>query len=167
MTEFKTIEVDADLTDELASCFLEKVSMRPSSEGGCWIWTGYKNRKGYGRIKFNGSMFYAHRISYTLFVAAVPSNRLCCHTCDNPSCVNPKHLFLGTWADNTHDMVAKGRHHEQKKTHCANGHEYTEDNIYWSTRVSRKNPQRKCKICTRAVMNRHNARKRAEKDIQS
>lgn len=76
-------------------------------ESGCWEWTHRKDGKGYGRVGWPPFTF-AHRFSYAAFVG--PLDDLCVlHRCDNPSCVNPDHLFLGTREDNVADMLAKGR----------------------------------------------------------
>lgn len=75
----------------------------------CWEWIGSKDRYGYGHIQLDGWPQLAHRISYQLYVGEIPIGLLICHHCDNPSCVRPDHLFLGTDADNTRDCISKGR----------------------------------------------------------
>lgn len=76
----------------------------------CWIWTGFKNKKGYGRVNINKTPRNAHRVSWIIKNGLIKEGFLVLHHCDNPSCVNPKHLFLGTPKDNTQDMLKKGRH---------------------------------------------------------
>jgi hypothetical protein len=83
------------------------------SESGCWLWTGATRHGGYGVIQHNGRSIGAHRVSYELFREPIPAGLFVCHTCDVPSCVNPKHLFVGTHKDNMHDSWVKGRHRTQ------------------------------------------------------
>jgi hypothetical protein len=76
----------------------------------CWFWIGTKNRRGYGKMCFQGNTTTpAHRVSYQLFKGKIEGNLLVCHTCDVPSCVNPDHLWLGTTQDNKKDQIIKGR----------------------------------------------------------
>ena len=77
----------------------------------CWNWTGSLSKKGYGQISKtrNDGPELAHRLSYRLFVGPIPNGIMVLHKCDNPKCVNPSHLFLGTSGDNTQDMVQKER----------------------------------------------------------
>lgn len=83
--------------------------------GGCWIWTGGRNRSGYGKFSINGKLIIASRAAYTLFKGPVNDNKLICHTCDNPPCVNPAHLWEGTNKENQLDSIKKGRHKSFKK----------------------------------------------------
>lgn len=76
---------------------------------GCWEWQRHKNEDGYGTVRLNGKMWKAHRAAYALFVGDIAADMRVCHRCDNPGCVNPEHLFLGTQLDNIQDMLTKGR----------------------------------------------------------
>jgi len=104
------------------------------SESGCWVWIAGINDKGYGRFKLDGKLFLAHRAAYTIYVGEIPQGINVCHKCDVPECVNPDHLFLGTQKDNIQDSKSKGRHRQLRKTHCPNGHEYNEENTYFSSK---------------------------------
>jgi len=73
----------------------------------CWLWLGYKDPNGYGNLNIGGKAYLTHRVSYYIHFGSIPKGMEICHHCDNPSCVNPKHLFLGTHKDNMHDAIKK------------------------------------------------------------
>jgi hypothetical protein len=80
--------------------------------GECWVWTGHRSPKGYGVFGIRQRKFFAQRIAYQVstLTPAIPGHLRVLHHCDNPPCINPMHLFLGTPKDNMDDMHRKGRH---------------------------------------------------------
>jgi hypothetical protein len=116
----------------------------------CWGWAAAKTAAGYGvlmdkcRAEGRKNIVYMHRLSWTINFGEIPEGMCVCHRCDNPQCTNPDHLFLGTHAENMKDMLDKGRHvsGQAGKTHCKQGHEFTEKN----TRIS-SSGRRVCRSC--------------------
>lgn len=113
----------------------------------CWEWTGKPDGRGYGRIKINGQSKLAHRISWELHNGAIPHHDsyhgICVlHKCDNPKCVNPGHLFLGTNADNVHDRVKKNR---GAFGSSAGNSKLSEDDVAWIRQLG--GPNRKIASC--------------------
>lgn len=83
---------------------------RSITPSGCWEWTGMRDPKGYGYVTVPGKgSRRAHRVSYEEFVGPIPPGLCVMHACDNPPCINPSHLSVGTTRDNMHDMIRKGR----------------------------------------------------------
>lgn len=93
-------------TRSLDEKFWEKVDKKSESE--CWVWLGAITDDGYGSFWSKLS----HRVAWELTYGPIPKGKYICHHCDNPSCVNPSHLFLGTQLDNMQDMVYKGRSYD-------------------------------------------------------
>ena len=88
------------------------------TDSGCWIWVGARLRSGgYGamRLDHDGATVRVHRVAYEHFVGSIPSGMCVCHRCDNPTCCNPQHLWLGTRGDNARDSVRKGRRHRPRQ----------------------------------------------------
>ncbi len=108
---------------------------RVDKTGDCWVWTGSRTSKdparAYGLAYRNGRKVVAHRLAWELtFGTGLPVNVQVCHRCDNPPCVRPAHLFLGSASDNQRDAVSKGRYSQQTNLSatCRNGHPFTPEN---------------------------------------
>jgi len=122
-----------------------KSKLSEPTETGCLLWTASKSNRGYGVFSDGwGKTISAHRFAYQLAKGSIPAGMVVCHSCDNPACCNPDHLWLGTRSDNQRDMVAKGRDAKTRKTHCPQGHAYSDEN----TEVYRN--WRYCRTCQKA-----------------
>lgn len=82
-----------------------------SDPAGCWNWPRRKTVDGYGKFKANGKNIRAHRYAYEQSNGKIPDGMFVCHSCDNPACCNPNHLWIGSLQDNHADMMKKGRWH--------------------------------------------------------
>ncbi len=124
---------------------------------GCHEWLCAKNDNGYGIMRLSVSRErLAHRFSYETEHGAIPRGMEVCHACDNPSCVNPEHLFLATHRANMNDARAKRRLAGQKNTHCKHGHEFTLENTSYNDRG-----QRQCRECRKRESRERMRRKRS------
>lgn len=125
----------------------------------CWEWMGGRNPKGYGVFRPKGKRFIASRAALAIKLGGeIPQGTLACHSCDNPPCCNPAHLWPGTNADNILDASSKGRLRNNRVAACPKGHPYSGRNL-----VIVKGNQRCCLRCKMDMNNAWRRRKRREK----
>jgi len=133
--------------------FTKFVLVDPKTQ--CWNWQGGKHEYGYGQfqMKINGKWraVQGGKAAWLIFRGVVPEGMQVRHKCDNPACVNPEHLELGTHKQNMGDRHTRKTHPFSAKTHCKNGHEFTPENTYLWVRSS-TNTVRKCRQCRRDSM---------------
>jgi len=136
--------------------FLSKVIAK---EKDCWRWSGFINNYGYGEMIINGKSYRTHRISFSIFNGELIDGMVIDHICKNKSCINPDHLRQVTQKFNCLDNSSSPLAENSRKTHCKNGHELTEDNIY------KKKNWRCCLACKKIDHIRHNQKLKEKRRI--
>lgn len=154
------LEVDAEIFRSKADLFWQKVSVGRADE--CWPWNGPRWKGGYGRFQIGlgypkSKTMVASRVAWLLTNGVFHEGMQVCHKCDNPICVNPNHLFIGTQTDNLRDCAAKKRSVNSAKTHCPRGHEYSPENTFYQANGT----QRACRLCLKIRSEERNRRQRA------
>jgi len=140
------------LTDKELSRLLNRYRV---DENGCWIWTGCRDRAGYGIVGLRYRTWFVHRLFHVLFVGPIPNGYVTDHLCRVRACCNPEHLEATTNATN----VRRGRHPRGadspngRRTHCIHGHPFSEENTYIYMENGR--PKRKCRTCIRNRVAQH------------
>lgn len=139
--------------------------VKKGNRSGCWLWTAYKTKLGYGRFFDGTRQINAHRWAYLIRVGGIPDGFVIDHLCRNPGCVNPKHLEAVTQGEN----VRRGESAHAKnwrKTHCKRGHEFTEENTYKGV-TKYGGVARMCRCCRTASITAWNLKVRAEKKAKA
>ena len=120
-----------------------KLSTRSRQDGECIVWTGGKNKEGYGLIRLGDKREMTHRAAYILQVGQIPKDKVIDHLCRNPSCINVEHMELVCEKEN----ILRGRSPSainHNKTHCVHGHEFNESNTWESVKGKRH-----CRECNK------------------
>ena len=154
LAELMASEVDARKEVKLHMRFWSKVDTSGGPDA-CWPWTASTTLDGYGSFGIEGKSYRSNRLVASRLAGKILSpGDVCMHACDNRLCCNPDHIKIGTTKDNMMDMVLKGRHHHQKKTHCPSGHEYSTENtrVYGTHRI--------CKVCQNVNRTKHKQKER-------
>lgn len=122
----------------------------------CWIWVGEKGAGGYGNFMYpvKGKYVNAHKFSYLHHKGHIPDGLVIDHLCRNRLCVNPDHLEAVPGLENIRRGLLA------TKTHCKNGHPFSEENTYWLKRSSKNHAYRVCRACRRTIWNENYRRKR-------
>ena len=140
----------------MGKCVTEETFWDRVSVGGpyeCWEWNRPRRMwDGRGQLRWLGRSSSSSRVAWSLWAKVTPPSHLfVCHTCNNPPCCNPAHLYLATHRENQQYAVACGTQTNARKTHCPQGHVYSGDNLYIEKRNGERSG-RKCKTCRNARM---------------
>lgn len=137
----------------------ERFMSRIRVVGECWEWARARHPGGYGATCYNGKQTKAHRLAYLLFVGPLPDGAWVLHSCDNPPCCNPAHLYAGTATDNNRDTVRRQRR-AMPVLHCKRGHEFTPENTMVAWKAAGIPSGRRCRVCTYMLNNQSRERQR-------
>lgn len=150
----------------------ERLLSKVEKTDSCWLWTACKNKKGYGQIVLRKKHWLAHRLSYTVFKGGIPDGMFVCHSCDNPSCLNPDHLWVGSSLDNQRDSHSKGRTsyakngpQHQRRSHCRIGHDYLVTGIYEQVKSDGR-VSRSCMECRKVSEKNRASRRDYQREYQ-